>query len=61
MKLNELLKDVEILEIKGEGNPEITGVFYNSLELTAGGLFVAIDGFVTDGHKYVKSAVQKGA
>lgn len=61
MKLNELLKDVEILEIKGEGNPEITGVFYNSLELTEGGLFVAIEGFVTDGHKYVKSAVQKGA
>lgn len=61
MKLKELLKDVEIIEIRGEGDPEVTGVFYNSLELTEGGLFVAIEGFVTDGHKYVKSAVEKGA
>ena len=61
MKLKELLKDVEIIEVRGDGNPEVTGVFYNSLELTEGGLFVAIEGFVTDGHKYVKSAVEKGA
>lgn len=61
MYLNELLKDVDIIEIKGEGNPDITGVYYNSLEVTEGGLFVAIEGFKTDGHKYVSSAVQKGA
>jgi len=61
MKLNELLKDVEILEVRGNGNPEITGVYYNSLSVTEGGLFVAIEGFATDGHKYVKSAVENGA
>jgi len=61
MKLKELLQNVDILEIRGEGNPEITGVCYNSLALTEGGLFVAIEGFVTDGHKYVKNAVEKGA
>lgn len=61
MYLNELLKDVEIIEVRGEGNPDITGVHYNSLEVKEGGLFVAIEGFKTDGHKYVNSAVQKGA
>ena len=61
MFLEDLLKNVEVLEIKGEGNPDITGVYYNSLALEEGGLFVAIEGFQTDGHKYVMSAVEKGA
>lgn len=61
MYLNELLKNVDVIEIKGSGNPEITGVHYNSRTVTEGGLFVAIEGFVTDGHKYVNSAVECGA
>ncbi len=61
MLLKELLQDVDILEVRGEGNPDITGIYYNSLKVEAGGLFVAIEGFTTDGHKYVKSAVEKGA
>ena len=61
MYLDKLLEDVEILEVKGEGNPDITGVAYNSNEITDGGLFVAIEGFKTDGHKYVPSAVSNGA
>lgn len=61
MYLNELLRNVDVLEIKGDGNPQITGVHYNSRTVTEGGLFVAIEGFVTDGHKYVSSAVKCGA
>ncbi len=61
MYLNELLRNVDVIEIKGDGNPQITGVHYNSRTVTEGGLFVAIEGFVTDGHKYVNSAVECGA
>lgn len=61
MKLDTLLNGVEILERRGNDNPDITGVFYNSLLVEEGGLFVAIEGFKTDGHKYVKSAIEKGA
>ena len=61
MKLNELLKGVEVLEIRGEGNPEINGVHYNSSKISQGGLFVAIVGYKTDGHKYIKDAVTRGA
>lgn len=61
MKLDTLLENVDILEIKGEGNPDITGVHYNSSCIEKGGLFVAIEGFVTDGHKYVNNAVENGA
>ncbi len=61
MFLKELLNGVDILEVRGSGNPQISGVYYNSLSVTKGGLFVAIEGFATDGHKYVNSAVEKGA
>ncbi len=61
MFLDKLLNDVEILEKRGEGNPDISCVGYNSKEISDGGLFVAIEGFKTDGHKYVKSAIENGA
>jgi len=61
MYLNELLKDVDVIETRGEGNPDILSVHYSSSTVTEGGLFVAIEGFKTDGHKYVQDAVRRGA
>lgn len=61
MYLNDLAKNIDVLERKGEGNPEITGVHYNSATVKEGGLFVAIEGFKTDGHKYIADAVKRGA
>ncbi len=61
MYLNDLVKNIDILERKGEGNPEITGVHYNSATVKDGGLFVAIEGFKTDGHKYIDDALKRGA
>lgn len=61
MKLSQLIENLEIKKIYNESDVEITGVHYNSREVTEGGLFVAIKGFVTDGHKYIPSAVKAGA
>ena len=61
MYLNEMIKNVEILEIRGSGNPDISGVFYNSQKVCDGGLFVAIEGYKTDGHNYISDAVKRGA
>ncbi|MBQ8588025.1 MAG: UDP-N-acetylmuramoyl-L-alanyl-D-glutamate--2,6-diaminopimelate ligase [Clostridia bacterium] len=61
MYLNELLKNVDVVETRGDGNPDILSVHYNSTTVTEGGLFVAIEGFETDGHKYVHDAVRRGA
>ncbi len=43
------------------GDPEITGIAYDSRRVAAGGVFVCIKGFETDGHKFARSAVQNGA
>ncbi len=61
MKLNQLLKDVEVLEMNVQQDLEITSVVYDSRKVTPGCMFVAITGFVTDGNKYIPMALEKGA
>ncbi len=61
MKLYDILKDVNIKSVYNETNPQINSVTNNSRQCHSGSLFVAVRGFQTDGHKYIKSAVENGA
>ena len=61
MRLNELLKNVETLNIIGDVEVEITGVNIDSRRIEKGHLFVAIPGTVTDGHKFIPKAIELGA
>jgi len=42
-------------------NVEITGLAYDSRQVQAGGLFIAIPGFHTDGRRFLADAAQRGA
>lgn len=61
MRLSELLKNVEVLNIIGDAEVEITGVNIDSRRIEKGHLFVAIPGTVTDGHKFIPKAIEMGA
>jgi len=61
MKLKELLKDVQVLETAIDLNMEVKDIKYDSRAVEPGDVFVAIVGFETDGHKYIASAIEKGA
>ena len=61
MRLNELLKNVEVLNTIGQAEVEITGVNIDSRRIEKGHLFVAIPGTVTDGHKFIPKAIELGA
>jgi len=61
MKLKELVESLEVVEIQGELEKEIRGVTYDSRKALPGYLFVCIDRFTTDGHKYAQQAVDNGA
>jgi len=61
MKLNELLKHVDVLNALGDTEIEITGVNIDSRRIEAGHLFVAIPGTQTDGHKFIPKAIEQGA
>lgn len=61
MKLNKLLKAIEVKEAYNNKNIEINHVVCNSKNVTRDDLFVCIKGYKTDGHKYIKDAVENGA
>ena len=60
MNLKQILVGLENLKIKGELDIEISGVQNNSKNVNKGDLFVAIQGFLTDGHQYVENAIENG-
>ncbi len=61
MKLQELLKDVEVKNSTAAQDIEIKEVRYDSRAVQPGDLFVAIRGYATDGHKYIAKAMEQGA
>lgn len=61
MKLKELLTGVNVLESTADPDTQLEDVAYDSRAVKPGMAFVAVEGYVTDGHKYIGSAIEKGA
>ncbi|MDP4143258.1 MAG: UDP-N-acetylmuramoyl-L-alanyl-D-glutamate--2,6-diaminopimelate ligase [Bacillota bacterium] len=61
MKLSSILHSVKYDIICGTDNIEINNIQYDSRNVKSGDLFVAIEGFSTDGHKFIDKAIQNGA
>ena len=60
MLLKELLKDAQYTVIKGNIEKEVKDICYNSKEASSDKAFVAISGFIVDGHDYINDALDKG-
>lgn len=63
MKLGKILNNVSIIEANFEINKEedINSIAFHTDDVAKGGIFVAIKGYVTDGHKFIKKAKELGA
>ena len=61
MKLTDLLKNISYKVLAGELDVDIKGIEYDSRKVNDSSLFVAIKGYDTDGHLYIKEALAKGA
>ncbi|MDR5659679.1 UDP-N-acetylmuramyl-tripeptide synthetase [Serpentinicella sp. ANB-PHB4] len=61
IKLNELLKSIDVLKTTQNKEIKISGISYHSQKVEIGHLFVCIKGEKTDGHKYLAQAVTHGA
>ncbi|ACL69660.1 UDP-N-acetylmuramoyl-L-alanyl-D-glutamate--2,6-diaminopimelate ligase [Halothermothrix orenii] len=61
MKISELIKDITPVETRGDLDKEIDNIVYDSRQVTDNSLFICIEGFNTDGHKYIDKAIKKGA
>ena len=61
MKLKSIISGLEGLKARGNLELDIDGVETDSRKVTKNTLFVAIVGFETDGHKFIKQAIENGA
>ena len=61
MNLQEIVSGINILEIKGNCNQEISDIHIDSRKVEENHLFIAVKGTQTDGHAYIGKAIEKGA
>ena len=61
MILKELLTGLEVLQIIGDTNIEVTGIQSDSRRVTSGNVFVAQVGTTVDGHVFIPQCIEKGA
>ena len=60
-RLSDILTTVDVLQIVGDADVELTSVESDSRKVVDGSLFVATRGTVVDGHSFIASSVEKGA
>ena len=61
MLLQDMLKEVHYLSVKGSLDKQIDGIFYDSRQVTPNALFFCIEGLRFDGHQFAGEAIAKGA
>ena len=61
MKTNVLFSNVSTLKIYGDFPLSVSNIFSDSRQVTTDSVFVCIKGYTVDGHRYIPSAVEKGA
>jgi MurE/MurF fusion protein len=66
LKLSSLIKDCQLVPWANckttiTNDPDILSISSNSKEIKPGTLFIAIKGFIADGHDYIDQALDKGA
>ena len=61
MKLKDLLRGIDVINIKGDENTEVSGIYTDSRKTIAGSVFIALKGVQVDGHQYINNALDLGA
>ncbi len=61
MQLHALLDDVDVLELTGDSQVDVSDITHDSRRVTRGALFCCIRGHAHDGHDHAAAAVNDGA
>ena len=61
MKLSKICEEIEYTLLQGNLETEVRDIIYDSRKIAPETMFVCMVGAVTDGHKYIPDAVEKGA
>ncbi len=60
MRIEDILKGLEVVTIKGDTGISVSGIEFDSRNVSKGSLFVAVRGYKSDGHDFIDSAVKSG-
>ncbi len=60
MELKKILEGIEGIKAKGNLDLDIPNITNDSRNATKDSMFIAVKGFETDGHKYIKDVIEKG-
>lgn len=60
-RLNHLATSLSITESRGETDPEISSIAFDSRDVEQGSVFFALPGIHADGHTYIEKALECGA
>lgn len=61
MRLDRIAEGCGTVSVNGSLKVDILSVCNDSRKVASGALFIAVKGFASDGHDYIKTAVEKGA
>lgn len=61
VSLKELIKEIKVISFAGDPEKPVSSITFDSRQVSAGSLFVAVKGSKNDGHDYISSAVSSGA
>ena len=61
MKLGKICEEIEYTLLQGSLETEVRDIIYDSRKIAPETMFVCMVGAVTDGHKYIPDAIDKGA
>jgi UDP-N-acetylmuramoyl-L-alanyl-D-glutamate--2,6-diaminopimelate ligase len=59
--IKHILKDIDVVSLTGEKNPDILNIEFDSRKVIPHSLFVAVKGTKTDGHDYINNVIASGA
>ena len=60
MNIKEVLKHISYIEVEGDQNKIFNSITLDSRQAKEDSIFVAIEGFKTDGHKFIEKAIENG-
>ncbi|MFP4686636.1 MAG: UDP-N-acetylmuramoyl-L-alanyl-D-glutamate--2,6-diaminopimelate ligase [bacterium] len=61
MLIEKLIDGLPVFALANKNSPEITGISIDTRQLQEGELFIALPGYDSDGHEFLKQAVKAGA
>ena len=61
MKLSKIIQEIDVIEIVGKTDIEISEIVIDSKSVVINSLFVCLSGQKFDGHDFLAQAVQSGA